>query len=277
LFLYPDLDRLVIRKNQLMQNWYNLPTYYDVSFSHEMSEEIAFLKSVFSQYCKASHPKLLEPACGTGRLMLPLIRIGFDCSGFDLNERALSYLKEKLKRNKLRATVFNGDMAHFHVKDKSYDGAFCTVDTFRHLLSEKQAKQHLIKVSQALKKNGVYVLGLHLIPETKVIDKVTRWTARRGRLTVKTTMTMLELDKKKRRETLKVVLNTSSEKENYTSIYQLRTYTLKQVIKLLKETSVFEIVNTYNEYYDLSNPVTLNSKSEYAVLLLRKKIVTFIK
>ena len=77
-----------------MQNWYNLPTYYDVSFSHEMSEEVAFLKSVFSQHCKRVPPKLLEPACGTGRLIMPLLRAGFECSGFDLNQHALAYLKK---------------------------------------------------------------------------------------------------------------------------------------------------------------------------------------
>lgn len=93
-----------------MQNWYNLPTYYDVSFSHEMSEEVAFLKSVFSRYCRGVHPELLEPACGTGRLMVPLIRAGFDCTGFDLNEHALAYLKKKLNRNHLKANIFHGDM-----------------------------------------------------------------------------------------------------------------------------------------------------------------------
>ena len=77
-----------------MLNWYNLPVYYDVSFSHEMSEELVFLKSVFKKYCKSTPAKLLEPACGTGRLLVPLARAEFDCTGFDLNEQALAYLKK---------------------------------------------------------------------------------------------------------------------------------------------------------------------------------------
>ncbi|MCZ6803841.1 MAG: methyltransferase domain-containing protein [Proteobacteria bacterium] len=77
-----------------MSNWYNLPKYYDISFSHEMSEEMAFLKAIFFKYCKGPCPRLLEPACGTGRLITPLARSGFDCTGFDLNENALAYLKK---------------------------------------------------------------------------------------------------------------------------------------------------------------------------------------
>jgi ubiquinone/menaquinone biosynthesis C-methylase UbiE len=202
--------------------------------------------------------------------MVPLIRAGFNCTGFDQNDHALAYLRKKLKRNQLKANIFNGDMANFQIKPNKYDAAFCTVDTFRHLLSEKQAEQHLTKVSKALKKNGIYIIGLHLIPETGATNKTTRWTAKRGRLTVRTTITMLELDKKRRTETLKVTLKANKQKESYVSIYQLRTYTLKQFSSLLDKTSVFEIVNAYDEYYDVSNPVKLNSKSDYAVLVLKR-------
>jgi hypothetical protein len=169
-------------------------------------------------------------------------------------------------------------MANFQIKGKKFDGAYCTVDTFRHLLFEKQAEQHLINVSQALKKNGVYVIGLHLLSGLEATNKVTRWTAKRGRLTVKSSMTMLELDKKKRTETLKVILRIktsggrlkSGYRKKYESVYQLRTYTLKQFNRLLSNTNVFEIIRAYDHYYDLSKPVVLNKMTDYAVFLLRK-------
>ena len=33
-----------------MTNWYDLPTYYDVSFSYDMRDELAFLKTIFKKY-----------------------------------------------------------------------------------------------------------------------------------------------------------------------------------------------------------------------------------
>ena len=164
-------------------------------------------------------------------------------------------------------------MANFKIKGKKFDAAYCTVDSFRHLLTKKQAEQHLINVANALKTNGFYILGLHLIPDQRITNKVTRWTARRGRLTVKTSMTMLNLDKKKRMETLKVVFNpkTKTQSNKYESIYKLRTYSLKQFYKLLSNTNVFEIVNVYDHYYDLSSPVMLDDRSDYGVFVLRKK------
>ena len=163
-------------------------------------------------------------------------------------------------------------MADFKITNKQFDAAFCTVDTFRHLLSEKAAQGHLNNVAEALKKNGLYILGMHILPEQGVTNTVTRWTSKRGRLTVKTEMTMLELDKKKRRETLKVVLTpqTKTKKESYTSVYPLRTYTLKQLYKLLDDVGVFNIIAVYDHQYDINSPVKLNSKSDYAILLLKK-------
>lgn len=255
-----------------MTNWYNLPTYYDISFSHEMHDELAFLKSVFKKYRAGNTLNLLEPACGTGRLIVPLSRFGYRCTGFDINTSALQYLEKKLNRNSLDATLFQADIVNFPIKPAKFDGAYCTVDTFRHLLTEKQAKQHLINVAKSLKNNGIYVIGLHLLPKQGITNKVSRWTSRRGRLTVKTSMTLIGQDKKKRTETLSVILKaiTKTQSNQYESVYKLRTYTLKEFYKLVSMTKVFEIESIFDYDYDFSRPAVLNEKSDYGVFILRK-------
>ena len=75
-------------------NLYDYPEYYDLSYSYNMQDELAFLKQVFFKYSKSKHQRLLEPACGTGRLLVPLSKSGFNCVGFDLNLNALDYLKK---------------------------------------------------------------------------------------------------------------------------------------------------------------------------------------
>ncbi|MCG8379024.1 MAG: methyltransferase domain-containing protein, partial [Proteobacteria bacterium] len=213
-----------------MSNWYNLPTYYDVSFSYEMQDELTFLKRIFNRIFNKNNIRLLEPACGTGRLLVPLVRHGYQCTGFDLNRNALLYLKNKLKRLDLNANIFEADMVDFNIKSPGYDGAYCTVDTFRHLLTENEAVQHLRNVAKSLNKNGVYIVGLHLLPKQGITSKVSRWTARRGRLTVNTSMALIDQSNKRRTETLKVILKTRSKYQDkqFESIYKLRTYTIKQ-------------------------------------------------
>lgn len=253
------------------QNWYNLPVYYDVSFSHEMRDELQFLKKICESYRYRGRLRLLEPACGTGRLLLPLAKNGFDCTGLDINPHSLCYLKDKLQRQGLHARVIHADMSDFRIRYR-FDIAFCTVDTFRHLLTEQQALAHLQCMAKALKPAGIYVLGLHLLTDVEIKSRVIRWKNSRGRLTVKTTMSLVELDRKKRRETLKVVLQpvTNVNKEKHVSIYDLRTYTLKQFQNLLAKSGQFRIITAYDEYYDLNSPIQLNDRSEYAVFILER-------
>lgn len=77
-------------------NYYHDPKYYNLSYSHDMGDELAFLKRIFGESAGKPHPRLLEPACGTGRLLVPLVRAGFRCTGFDIDPHALGYLKKNL-------------------------------------------------------------------------------------------------------------------------------------------------------------------------------------
>lgn len=249
-------------------NLYNLPKYYDLSYSYNMRDELAFLKQAFIKFSTTERPRLLEPACGTGRLLVPLARAGFYCTGFDLNQSALNYLKKKLHRNDLKADLYQANMADFKIKGPKFDGAYCTVDTFRHLFTDNDALSHLHNVARYLGKNGIYVLGLHLLPRQGIKKKIHRWQGSRGRLTVRSDITVLDVNRKKREETLRYTLRTS--KQKYQSDYKLRTYTLQQFKNLLARANCFEIVNVYDLDYDFNQPLKLNHDSEETVFILRK-------
>ena len=255
-----------------MTNWYNLPVYYDVSFSHEMQAECRFLETIIQRYVSSNHPSVLEPACGTGRLLMGLLKSGINCSGMDINPYSLNYFNKKLIRNQLSAEIIEADMSAFKLS-KKYDAAFCTVDTFRHLLSEKQAFSHLRCMAKALKNGAVYIIGMHLVTENNPGVVTTRWVHRRGQLTVKTIMKALGYKKKKRRETLEVIIKPETKQrklESHQSIYDLRTYTLKQFRSLISKSKQFTILEAYDEYYDYNHPIKLSDKTDYAVFILQR-------
>jgi hypothetical protein len=158
-------------------------------------------------------------------------------------------------------------MARFKIKRAKFDGAFCTVDTFRHLLTEEEAISHLQNIARHLKKNSIYVLGLHLLPRQGIKNKVHRWQGSRGKLTVSSYITVLDVNRKQREETLNYTLQVG--KQKYQSVYKLRTYTPGQFRKLLDQAGCFEIVNIYDLDYKLNKPVKLNADTEEAVFLLR--------
>lgn len=142
------------------------------------------------------------------------------------------------------------------------------VDTFRHLLTEAKAASHLQNIARHLKYNGIYILGLHLLPKGGVTKKVHRWQGNRGRLTVHSNITVLDVNRRKREETLSYMLRIGNNK--YRSVYKLRTYTAGQFLNLLRKAGCFTIMNVHNLEYALNKPIKINQNSEDIICLLKK-------
>jgi len=89
------------------------PELYDLTFGIQ-KEDIPF----YTHEAKAVDGKVLEVACGTGRVYLELLREGLDAYGIDISEKMLSALEEKAKALKLRPKVQLADMRNFIIKQK---------------------------------------------------------------------------------------------------------------------------------------------------------------
>jgi len=159
-------------------------------------------------------------------------------------------------------------MAGFSIKEPKFDGAYCTVDTFRHLVTDTDAVNHLQIVARHLKTDGIYILGLHLLPQQGIKNKVHRWNGSRGCLTVHSNITDLDVNRRQREETLSYTLRVG--KRKYQSVYKLRTYTCKQFQNLLRKAGCFKITSIHDLDYDMNKLKHINSDTEDIVCILKK-------
>jgi SAM-dependent methyltransferase len=253
-------------------NLYDYPTYYDLVFGSDWEAEFRFLQNVFKKFVAGKTKTLFEPACGTGRLLFRLARAGFSVSGLDLNPRAVEFCRERLKRNNLRGEIWVGDMADFQLK-KPVDAAFNTINSFRHLLSADLAKAHLQCMARAVRPGGIYALGLHLTPTQGEPMETESWAARRGNLSITTTLTTTHRDLKKRLERCRMELDvyTPTEHSQIIDELQFRTYTLRQLRDLLSLIPEFEVAETFDFRYQIKHPQQLDQETEDVVLILRRQ------
>src|SRR5437879_4439212 len=166
------------RSRMLEGTWYDHPEYYDIAFQAYTQPEADFIEAACRKYCGFRVRRLLEPACGTGRLITALAARGYQVTGFDLSRPALSYLRRQLTRSALHAETFEAEMSNFRIGGTA-DAAYCVVDTFRHLLTEQAARSHLECIAHSLRLGGIYVLGLHLLPFGADKENSDCWTQRR--------------------------------------------------------------------------------------------------
>jgi SAM-dependent methyltransferase len=234
--------------------------------------EADFIEAACRKYCRFPVRRLLEPACGTGRLVTELAARGYKVSGFDLSEPALEYLRKRLARRRLKAEVFRGDMAEFHLK-RPVDAAFCTFNSFRHLLSEASAQRHLECIAESLRPGGIYVLGFHLLPPDASEECTERWTERQGGTQVTVTLRVLSADRRRRIENLRIsVLARERGRElRFRDEFPLRLYTAAQARRLLAKVPSLELCDVYDFWYEIDHPLALNDDIADTVFVLRKR------
>ena len=190
----------------LTANPYDHPRFYDLAFGAEWRAEMKFLTASFRKYATIDVRRVFEPACGTGRLLFRLAQAGFAVSGLDLNERAVAFCNDRLRRKGFGAAAAMGDMTDFRLSGK-VDAAFNLVSSFRHLESDEAAWSHLRCMAAAVRVGGIYVIGLHLTPTGRAPSNTELWTAERGHLRVRTRVLTTSRNLRRRDERLRVTFD----------------------------------------------------------------------
>jgi SAM-dependent methyltransferase len=257
----------------LVVNSYDYPQYYDIAFQGYTQQEADFIETACRKYCPFDARRLLEPACGTGRLITELAVRGYQVTGFDISQPALRYLRRRLARRRLHAETFKAEMSDFRLS-RPVDAAYSTINTFGHLLTEQAARGHLECISESLRPGGIYVLALYLLPPDEHEEDVWCWTAQRRKTQVTVTLRALSTDLGRRIADLRACLLVRGRSKEFRlqHEFQLRTYTARQFRGLLGSVPSLEVCDVYDFRYDIKQPFALNSEMAYSVFVLRRRL-----
>lgn len=251
---------------------YDFPKYYDLIFGSDWKAEYKFLRGCFDLWARRPVERLFEPGCGTGRLLVKFARDGYEVAGLDLNPKAVDFCNARFRRKRLPGAAFVGDMANFTI-ERPVDVCYNMINTFRHLPDEQAALGHLRCVAAALNPGGLYVLGLHLTPQTGQRCLEETWSASRGNLSVVSRLWSLGLDPQQRVERIAMTYDV------YTPLRQFRiedetsfrTYSAAQMQELFDATPDLAVVEQYDFRYDLEWPIEITGDTEDVVYVLQKK------
>jgi len=257
-----------------MASWYDHPQYYDMVFRDETAAEVRFFEQAFQRFADGKVKRLLEPGCGSGRLVTEMASRGYDVAGVDLSQPMLDYLARRLRRRGLHAELRREDMTRMEF-EAPFDAAFCTFNTFRHLNDETAALAHLRNVAKQLRSGGIYMLGFHLLPMDVDPDSTERWKVRHGGTTVHLTLKVLDFNRKTRIELMRASVKAekrSGKVERIRSEFPLRIYTPAQAKRLFaKVADVYEIAGIYDFDYDIDEDREFDNDLIDALFVLKRK------
>ncbi len=119
-------------------------------------------------------PRVLELGCGSGRILIPLARAGFQVTGLDMSCDMMARLKSKLEyetdETRANLTLVKGDMTDFHL-GTTYDLVIAPCNMFNHLLSSQKVVSALVCVREHLKDEGTFIMDFSL-PDLEFMQAV---------------------------------------------------------------------------------------------------------
>jgi 2-polyprenyl-3-methyl-5-hydroxy-6-metoxy-1,4-benzoquinol methylase len=127
---------------------------YDILFGEEITQpEIEFYKKLINQFGEP----ILELACGTGRITIPLAKLGLHISGLDLSSAMIELAKQKARENSLAIAFYNLDMRDFSI-DEKFGFIFVPYQSFQHLFTRKDVEYCLKAVRNHLLPAGAFLI-----------------------------------------------------------------------------------------------------------------------
>jgi len=251
---------------------------YDTLHTPGTAEEIDSIARITNRCVRTKNrqknQRWLEPACGSGRCIRTAAARGVRTTGFDLEVPMIQYANARLARAGLadlgRAVV--ADMRTVvddgAIEPGSFDAAFNTINSFRHLMSDRDVLAHLDQIARALRPGGVYIVGLSTCAYGLEFPTEDVWIANRGRLAVTQTVQFIPPTgpaggARIERVHSHLTITKPNSTEHRDSSYALRTYSLDQWLDLIAR-SPMGLHKTADHDGDLCDP----SESGYRLYVL---------
>jgi SAM-dependent methyltransferase len=115
------------------------------------------------EYVNKTNGNILEIACGTGRVTIPILKNIPNCkvTAFDLSDKMLSVFKKKIKSACHNLQLAKADMRNFSFNQK-FDLVILIWRAFQVLLEEEDAKKCLQNVRKHMNKDSVFLFSIFL-------------------------------------------------------------------------------------------------------------------
>lgn len=131
---------------------------YDLSKPTPPEEAYAFYRS----YIEASNGPILEPMCGSGRFLLPLLQEGFDVHGFDASQDMIHALHQKAGKQKIEINVWEGLIQDLKSTER-YALMFIPSGSFGLIIDLEHIKRSLKVLFEYLKENGILLFEVETL------------------------------------------------------------------------------------------------------------------
>ena len=140
--------------------------FYDLDKPDEPADAFQF----YLEYAQQAQGPILEPMCGSGRFLLPLLARGFDVDGVDASPFMLEACRQRAAQQQLAPRLLEQKLEALELS-RRYALAFIPAGSFGLIIGAAPAREALRRLHAALLPGGKLVLEI----DRPAFDTSTSW------------------------------------------------------------------------------------------------------
>lgn len=139
-----------------MHDYDLIAPFYDIEHDR-FSEDL----DMYKNYAELSGGKILELACGSGRVLLPLAEEGYELTGVDNSAKMLEIAQQRLQEKELagHCQLITQDMRKLQLGQK-YRLAIIALGSFGHITTRKDQQSTLAAIRAHLSPGATLILDI---------------------------------------------------------------------------------------------------------------------
>jgi SAM-dependent methyltransferase len=230
---------------------YSSPEIYDVAFGWDLRRELDFIERVFRAHGGGTVKRVLEPCCGTGRLLDALADRGYRVAGYDRSPEMVAFAAARLRAH--GGEAWRGEMSDFRPPSPPapFDAAVNLVNSIGYLLDDAALRGHLERTAEALRRGGIYLVQLSYGGEPADLARFGPWGNRRNDLSTSLVWEVVREDAAARRsfQRCRITARKRSERRVIEEDHVLRYWTHEDVDRVVEE-SPFRLTAIYWDRFE---------------------------
>jgi SAM-dependent methyltransferase len=220
-----------------------------------MTEDIPF----YLDCARQGGSPVLELACGTGRILVPMAEAGYEIYGIDLSANMLDRCKQRVAEHGVgdRVHLYLEDMARFEAPRADFGLAYIPFRSFMHLNTQAEQLACLERTFACLRPGGLFVVDVYAPSYRHLALEPDRPFVLRRETQLPNGHTLKRWDRFVRNDPILQMQHSELRFEEYDAQGKLvreRTlplttrYTFRYEMQLLLERVGFEWVDVYRDY-----------------------------
>ena len=223
--------------------------YYDLLMSDvDYKQWSEYIHNLLLRFHLRDYPvrTILDCACGTGSVSVPLAKLGYSVTGMDLSEEMLGIASEKMRKNGQKCMFVRGDMRKISIH-KNVDAVISCCDGVNYLKEITDFEKFCDSTYNTLKENGLFLFDIS--SEHKLKNVLGGNTYGEDREECTYLWQNYYCEEKKRLEMYLhfFVKNCNGSYDRFDETHIQRAYSAEEVLQVLKRNN-FEVLAVYDAF-----------------------------